>query len=134
MSDEEFLQALENCTLPQGLFTHPAHVRAGYLYLKKFSFAEALGRMRRSICDYANHLGKSDQYHETVTVAYLALIQQCMFERGDGGEWTAFAHHNPELFDPELLSRFYDRNVLESALARRVFLLPRINDEDRPRR
>jgi hypothetical protein len=70
-------------------------------------------------------MGKADRYHETITVAYLALIQQCMFERGDDGDWANFAQSNPELFNPELLGHFYDRDVLESTKARRVFLLPR---------
>jgi|SRR5580658_336440 hypothetical protein len=125
MTDEDFLRALESCTLPESEFGHHAHVRAGYLYLNKSNFAEALVRMRRSICAYATHLGKSDRYHETITIAYLALIQQCIVERGDGGGWATFAQSNPELFNPELLGNFYDRDVLESTLARRVFLLPR---------
>jgi hypothetical protein len=126
MTDGEFLLALEGCTLPQDEFGHHAHVRAGYLYLKESNFADALVRMRRSICTYATHLGKADRYHETITIAYLSLIHQHIVERGDGGGWTTFAHRNPELFDPELLGHFYDRNVLESDLARRVFLLPRL--------
>ena len=125
MTDDEFLRALECCTLPESEFGHHAHVRAGYLYLKKSNFAEALVWIRRSICAYANHHGKPDRYHETITIAYLALIQQCIVERGDGGGWAAFAQSNSELFNPELLGHYYDRDVLESTLARRVFLLPR---------
>jgi hypothetical protein len=125
LTDEEFLQALESCTLPESGFGHHAHVRAGYLYLKNSNFAEALVRMRRSICSYATHLGRADRYHETITIAYLALIQQCIVERGDGGGWATFAQSNSELFNPELLGNFYDRDVLQSTLARRVFLLPR---------
>ena len=48
MTDEEFLRALESCTLTESEFGHSAHVRAGYLYLKKSSFAEAPVRMRRA--------------------------------------------------------------------------------------
>ena len=125
MTDEEFLQALESCTLPESEFGHYSHVRAGYLYLKKSDFAGALDRIRRSIRAFATHYRRPDRYHETITVAYLALIQQCIYERGDGGGWATFARGNPELFDSELLGRFYERDVLESKLARRVFLLPR---------
>jgi len=125
MTDEEFLRALESCTLPESEFGHHAHVRAGYLYLKQSDFAEALDRIRRSIRAYAAYHGKPDRYHETITVAYLSLIQPCIFECGDAGGWTAFAQRNPQLFNPELLGQFYERDVLESNMARRVFLLPR---------
>ena len=124
MTDEEFLRALENCTLPESEFGHRAHVRAAYLYLKKSDFAEALDRIRKSIRAYAAHQGKPDRYHETITVAYLALIHQCIFERGDAGSWATFAQSNPELFNPNLLGKFYDREVLDSKMARRIFLLP----------
>ena len=100
MTDEEFLRALESCTLTESDFGHHAHIRAGYLYLRQSDFAGALDRMRRSIRNYATHHGKPDRYHETITVAYLALIQQCIFERGDGGGWATFARCNSELFNP----------------------------------
>jgi hypothetical protein len=69
-------------------------------------------------------LGKPDRYHETITVAYLALIQQHIFERGNGGGWIAFAQANPELLQPGLLRQFYPEAQLASEIARRVFVLP----------
>jgi hypothetical protein len=124
VTDEEFLRALESCALTESDFGHHAHIRAAYLYLRQSDFAGALDRMRRSIRNHATHHGKPDRYHETITVAYLALIQQCIFERGDGGGWATFARCNSELFNPGLLGNFYDRDLLESKMARAVFLLP----------
>jgi hypothetical protein len=125
MTDEEFLRALEICELPEADFGHAAHVRAAYLYLQVGDFVGALERMRRAIRNYAGHLGKPERYHETITVAYVALIQQHIFERGNGGGWLAFARENPELFQAGLLRQFYPPAQLESEIARRVFLLPR---------
>jgi hypothetical protein len=125
MTDEEFIRALENCRLPERDFGHAAHVRAGYLYLRRTDFAGALARIGRAIRNYAAHLGNPDRYHETITVAYLALIQQHIYERGNGGGWTAFARDNAELLQPGLLRQFYPAAQLESDLARKVFLLPR---------
>lgn len=125
-SDADFLRALEDCTLPPGEFTHRAHVRAGYLYLQQGDFAAALARVRRAIRNFASHHGQPGRYHETLTVAYLALIQQHLCERGDRGGWPAFAADNPELFQPGLIGQFYTREQLASSTARRVFLLPRI--------
>jgi len=125
MTDAEFIRALETCALPESEFGHAAHVRATYLYLRSTEFATALARIRRAIRNYAGHLGKLDRYHETITVAYAALIQQHMCERGDGGGWPAFERENADLFQRDLLLQFYPRTQLESELARRVFLLPR---------
>jgi len=125
MTDDEFLRALERCELPESEFGHAAHVRAAYLYLQEADFAGALERISRAIRNYATHLGKPDRYHETITVAYVALVQQHICERGNGGGWVAFARDNPELFQPGLLRQFYSQAQLESEMARRVFLLPR---------
>ena len=81
MTDQEFLRALESCTLPESQFGHAAHVRAAYLYLQQSDFAGSLDRIRRAIRNYAAHLGKPQRYHETITVAYVALIQEQVFER-----------------------------------------------------
>ena len=125
MTDSDFLRALETCVLPESEFRHAAHLRAAYLYLQESDFVGALERIRSAIRNYAAHLGKSDRYHETITVAYVALIRQHICERGNGGGWAAFARDNSELFQPGLLLQYYPQAQLESDMARRVFLLPR---------
>jgi hypothetical protein len=125
VSDTEFLLALESCELPASDFGHAAHVRAAYLYLLQSGFAGALQRIRQTIRNYADHLGKPGLYHETITVAYVALINEHMCRRGSSCGWPAFARGNAELFQPDLLQQFYAQAQLESDLARSVFLLPR---------
>ena len=125
MTDEELIAALEACTLPPSEFTHANHVRVGYLYLRAGSFGEAIDRMSGAIRRYASSLGKAGKYHDTITVAFLALIRERMVEAGDQGGWSAFAAANPDLFDRELLLRYFPREQLDSDRARRVFVLPR---------
>jgi hypothetical protein len=123
-SDEEFLAALETCSLSAREFDHTAHVRAAYLYARSGDLASALAKISRAIQTFADSLGKPDRYHETITVAYLALIRQTLLVSGDGGDWEGFAQANQGLLERDLLLRFYPRTQLESELARRVFLLP----------
>ena len=126
MNDAEFIASLEGCTLPPAEFDHAAHVRAGYLYLREGTFGRSIDRMEAAIRRYAGVLGMSDRYHDTITVAFLALIRRHLYERGDGDGWEGFAAENPELFDHELLLRFFPKAQLESPLARRVFVLPQL--------
>jgi hypothetical protein len=125
VTDTEFLQALEDCTLPGTDFRHDGHVRACYLCLKSQDFAAGLARIRVAIRRYSAALGAPRRYHETITVASAALIQEAMLERGDGGDWETFARANPELLRSDLLLRFYSREQLGSEQARRAFVLPR---------
>jgi hypothetical protein len=124
VTDDAFLRALETCALPETEFSHIAHVRAAYLYLRAHEFAEALMRIRASIRRYAARLQRLDRYHETITVAYLSLIQQRLVQRGDGGGWAGFAHENPDLLRSDLLKQYYSPAQLESELARCIFVLP----------
>jgi hypothetical protein len=121
--DARFLAALEDCTLPAARFDHAAHVRAGYLYLRRAAFPQATAAMCATIARYARALGKPDRYHETITVAFMALINACLHEQGDGGGWAQFCARNPQLLRSDALLAYYPRAVLESRAARSRFTL-----------
>ena len=125
MGDEDFLSRLADCSLPIEDFGHRGHVRAAYLVLDEArGFGEALERMRGLITAYAASLGKEGLYHETITVAFMALVNQRRAESGGSLSWEAFAKANPDLFDKAILAGRYDPATLKSALARQVFVLP----------
>ncbi len=123
MTDEKFIAELEACRLPDSLFDHAAHVRAGYLYLRAHSFPQAAACMCAAITNYATSLGKKDRYHETITFAFMVLIQEHLRNRGDGGGWEGFEAQNPELFRRDALLAYYPKSVLESDEARTRFVL-----------
>ena len=122
MTDREFLAALESCTLPAAQFRHRDHLRAGWAYLESMPFGAALDRMREALRRYAASHGQPERYHETITVAYMSLLQTHRMLR-PADTWEDFVAANPALFEPNLLGRFYDRATLDCPLARRVFVL-----------
>jgi hypothetical protein len=129
MTDSEFVAALESCTLPETSFRHADHVRAAYLFLKQARFPEALARMTRAIRRYAESRGKANLYHETITIAFLAVINERMHTRGDGDEWEGFAGANPDLLDKRFLSHYYRHETLHSQRAREVFVLGEFSEK-----
>ena len=130
MTDAEFLSAFEAGDIAAP--SHAAHVRAAYALLGQCAFAEALPRLAAALRRIAAAAGRPERYHETITVAYLALIQQHVDERGPADGWDNFARFNPELLDRRLLERFYPPQVLESPQARRIFLLPHVRLAAKP--
>jgi len=126
MTDAEFLAALEDTSLPPSCFRHGDHLRAAYLYLKQSGFGGAIARMRRALIGYAAAQGRPGLYHETITVAFLALVNERLQGRTDR-DWQAFAGCNPELFDKRFLSHYYRPETLASPRAREVFLLSRLS-------
>ncbi len=134
IGDAQFLAALEAATLPPGLFDHAAHVRAGYLYLRRQPFPQATAAMCTSVANYARALGKPERYHETITVAFMALINAQLRRCGDGGGWEEFRARHPQLLRPEALLAYYPRELLESREARSCFtLLPLSQQAPLPR-
>jgi hypothetical protein len=123
MTDAELIAGLEDCSLPESAFRHVNHVRAAYIYLRGSSFANAIDRMSRAIRGYGASHGKTHLYHETITVAFVALINERIHARGDGGNWDGFASANPDLLDKRILSHYYRRETLQSPIARVAFVV-----------
>src|SRR5579864_4544280 len=97
MTDDAFLAAFEDLTLPFEQWTHRAHVKVSYCYLKRHSFEEALNKMRAGIKAFnARHNvpeGPTSGYDETTTHAFLHLIAATMQAYGS----TRSEEHTSEL-------------------------------------
>ena len=128
IDDARFLASLEDCSLPPGRFDHAAHVRAGYLYLRRSPFPQATASMCTAVERYARSLGRPDRYHETITVAFMALINACLRQGPDDDGWESFRARNPRLLRKDALLAYYPRAVLESRAARRCFTLQPLAD------
>lgn len=124
MKDDDFLAALESCRIDPAAFNHAAHIRAGFLYLQRHDFADALGRMRRAIRAFAASIGKDGLYHETITTAFMTLINERLAVAPTDIGWEDFAARHVDLFDGAALSQHYSKERLRHPLARTVFLLP----------
>lgn len=124
MSPAEHLHAFEAGALDPARFPHAEHVRVGYEMLSRYSFGDAIARFSRGLKLLAAKAGKPQVYHETITVAFLALINE---RRGPNPteNWSEFQTNNPDLFDKRCLEKWYGREELESDLARRTFCLPK---------
>ena len=124
-ADQLFLDALEDTTLPAAEFTHRAHVRAGFLYLRRYDFPGACVAMKRAIQRFAVRLGKATLYHETMTIAYLALIAERLADEPPTISFDAFIERYPELLSVEYFRRYYPAGELDAPEARATFVLPR---------
>ena len=126
MNDRDFLAAFEDSTLPEECFHHRDHVRAAWLLLRESSPSAALERFSTALKRFAAAKGKTGLYHETITWAYLLLINERMERGGRDLDWDGFASANSDLlgWHPSVLDGYYTAETLGSDLARRVFLLP----------
>jgi hypothetical protein len=126
VSVEELLAAFESGRVPAGGFHHREHVRVAWLYLQRYTVLEALARFTTMLQRFAAAQGQPGRYHETITWAYLFLVNERMRTRSPGATWEQFAADSPDLLNwkPSILQRYYSEETLQSPLARATFLLP----------
>ncbi len=112
--------------MPAENFHHREHVRVAFLYLQMYPVQEALQAFCGGLRRFAAAHGKANLYHETISWAYIFLIQERMARAGKTQAWKEFAENNPDLltWKDGILSRFYREETLHSDLAREIFVFP----------
>ena len=123
MTDDQFIHALEHGELAPAEFNHRAHLRAAYIYLQRANWLDATVRMRDTLRVFAARIGKAGLYHETITVAFMALVAE-RAAHGSYADGAAFAEAHGDLADKQLLNRWYTATRLGSEQARARFVMP----------
>ena len=126
MTDRELMDQFERASLPAECFHHREHVRVAFLYLTERPILAALQAFSSALQNFAAVHGKTTLYHETITWAYMFLIQERMARAGGKQEWEEFARNNPDLLTWKggILTRFYSEKTLASDLAKQIFVFP----------
>jgi hypothetical protein len=124
LTDAEFLHAFESCELSNESFHHRDHIRLAWIYLQRYAELEAREHMAGAIRKFAAHHGKSDKYHETVTVAWLRLVADGIARTPPGSSFEQLTAAAPELLDKGTIEKFYSRATLASESARAFWMEP----------
>lgn len=124
--DSLFLDAFESCTLPRSEWTHRAHLRMAYLYLRDTPDPQLLlAAVRQRIRNFNEANRNRTGYHETITAAFLRIVADRM-RRKACPTFSEFEAFHPDLFAPggAVLLRYYARETLFSPEARATFVPP----------
>lgn len=128
MDDESFLRQFEDCSWPYEQWRHRAHLKVAYLYLRKYPFDEALRRVCAGIRAYNKSKnvpeGPTMGYHETMTHAWVHLIDATLLEHGPAETADAFLDRHPHLGKKEILRTHYSPEVFTSPRAKAEFVEP----------
>jgi hypothetical protein len=123
----DLLEAFENGSLDPARFSHRSHLAVAWGYLQRDGFPEGAVKFRERLREYVAAAGAAAKYHETITWAYLFLLNEERCLRSAPGEsFESMIERRPDLLDHRngAIARRYPRSQLEQADARRVFLLP----------
>ncbi|GFE91241.1 hypothetical protein [Steroidobacter agaridevorans] len=119
--------AFESGSLDPARFNHRLHLSLAWSYLQRDGFPEGALHFRRHLQNYVAKVGAQSKYHETITWAYLVLLNEERCLRSPAGEsFDAMIQRRPDLLDHRNgpIARCYSKSQLDSPEARRVFMLP----------
>ncbi len=119
----EDLQVFLDGQTDSGSFHHADHVRMAFEILRRHDFPTAVHAYCSSLKKIAARAGRPAAYHETITVAFLALVGERLAECAYD-DFAAFAAANPDLMEKAALEHHYAPERIRSEIARTTFVLP----------
>ena len=119
------IRSFENGSIDPEQFDHEAHIFVAWLYLQDYDLKDAISRFCAALRRLTIKLGMESKYHQTLSWFFMILIAERM-AASDADDWQAFRQQNQDIFarQPSIVSAYYSGDRLDSALARKQFLLP----------
>jgi len=135
----DLVATFRSCTLPKEQWTHLAHLRVGAWHVDRFGRDTALEMLRVGIWqlnDFHGTVNSLDSgYHETITVAYVRLIERflAVVDAGVPLESRVDMLTDRSLAERSFLLKFWSRDLLMSARARAEWVPPDLEPVEVPR-
>jgi hypothetical protein len=126
MTDDEFLQALADCTIGNHEFRHRDHLRLAWLQVRRLGPDEASGAVSASIRRFAAAHGATGKYHDTMTRFWVLVVAHLSASRPDIHDFDGFLAAFPMLLDKNLPFRHWQRETMLSPEAREDWVEPDI--------
>jgi hypothetical protein len=123
-TEDEFLYAVENLTLPNTQFHHRDHIRLAWVYHRRFGLVAAEERMAQTLRRFAGHNGVPEKYHHTMTVCWMRLVADALRGIPAHASFEEFVAVHPELLDRNTLRKYYSQPLLDSPAARAGWIEP----------
>lgn len=120
---DQLFEAFESGSIDGDTFGHREHVIVAYETLERFPFEEALQRYSAGIRKIASAAGVPEKYNTTITMAFLALIDERR-KASIQESFEQFIAENEDLLQKDVLSRWYSKSRLASDFVRTSFALP----------
>jgi hypothetical protein len=124
MTDDDFVRAVQDGSLPPDRFHHRDHLRLSWCLIRQLGAEPAAAAVAATIQRYAAHHGQAAKYHETLTRFWVRILVHCMAARPDLGTFDDFIADYPVLLDKHLPYRHWRRETMDDATARHQWVEP----------
>ena len=122
--DDRFLAAMESGSYPAEKFKHADHIRLAWIYVRRYPAQAAAARISNTIRQFAVRIGKEQKYHETITRAWLRLVEVAQRATPELTAFDDFLIKHAWLLDRDRLNAFYSSECLSSEHARTHMVAP----------
>lgn len=124
---EAFVRSFEACAVPRQDWTHQKHLLVALWYQFHYPRETATRRIRAGIRRYNESFGNLVGYHETITLAWVDVIDHFLATRSNANSIAQLAAELlAECGASDYLLRYYSRELLFSDDARKRFVPPDI--------
>jgi hypothetical protein len=135
MNDFELWTSFREAKLPHAEWSHHAHLRIAWMFLRRHELDEAHILMRAGIVLLNASHGLVETairgYHETMTRTWLALVARAMRTTPSIDDSQQFIDAHRETLGKDAPMRHYSRELLFSAEARARYVEPDLAPVDR---
>jgi hypothetical protein len=127
LDDIAILDRFVRRAIPRAEWTHAMHVRIGWCAIERHGLDGAIAFMRDGVCalNEANGVANTpdDGYHETITIAWLRLIDGAR-RAAPAYDSATFLERHAGLLRADALLAFYSRDLLLGRTARAAWVEP----------
>jgi hypothetical protein len=125
LTDSAFEQQFKSCTLDPALFNHEAHLRLAWIHIRQYGVEQAIENICTQLIAYTSHLGASDKFNKTLTIAAIRAVYHFM-QKTTAVTFDDFIRQFPRLKTNfrDLIAAHYAQNIFKSEMAKREYLEP----------
>jgi hypothetical protein len=125
LSDDQLVSMISSLSLSNERFRHYDHVRLAWIFLREAKIGPATERMVVTLKRFGlHHRGDLSRYHDTLTRAFMHLVDAHIRMTPDIDNFDEFADNHPSLLDKEALLHYYSDELLNGQRARSEWVEP----------
>jgi flavin reductase (DIM6/NTAB) family NADH-FMN oxidoreductase RutF len=128
VGDQVFMKAFEeDQDNSKQKWMHRAHLRMAWNYIRELGPTAAQVKIKETLkTHFKKNPTKSQDYHETITSFYIALVSAAIRSYQDQSDFFALVERFPQLLDSKTIENYYSPEKLYTEEAKKVFIQPDI--------
>lgn len=125
LSDTEFENQFQTCTMDPTIFTHEAHLRLAWIHIHKYGITQAEENIQIQLKNFVKHVGAEHKYNTTLTLAAIKAVYHFML-KSNSDDFDSYIEEFPRLNTnfKDLMACHYGFDIFNSAEAKVRYLQP----------